>query len=127
GRRSPWRGRASASTSSAPAGSERMCCGLRSAVAGEDPLLVPVCTEGAARRSEVGEVPHLLAHHRGHSSEDAMAHLAERDLVLLGPRLSEDRAGPDKGVSAVFGDDQRFVEGARPPAEFVLQVFFSAL
>src|SRR5699024_12748635 len=99
-----------------------MCCGLRSAVAGEDPLLVPVCTEGAARRSEVGEVPHLLAHHRGHSIEDAVAHLEERDLVLLGPRLSEDRAGPDKGDSAVFGEDQRVVAGARPPEAFFITV-----
>ena len=94
---------------------------LGPALAGEDALLVAVGAEDARGDGEVGEVPDVLADDGLDAVEDAVGHLEQLGLVLLGPRRRGDAVHAGHRVGAVLGDDDRLAVLRGPGVELGLQ------
>ena len=107
--------------SPAPAPPQHVGAALGPPVAGEDALLVAVGAEDARRDGEVGEVPDVLADDGVDAVEDAVGHLEQLGLVLLGPRRRGEAVHAGHGVGAVLGDDDRLAVLGRPGVELGLQ------
>src|SRR2546422_7111003 len=95
--------------------------GLGPPVAREDALLVAVDAEDRESGGEVGEGPDLLAHHRVDAVEDAVGHLQQIGLVLLGPGDWRDAVETSDSVGAVLGENDRLAVLCYPGLEFRLQ------
>src|SRR5690349_22226700 len=106
-----------------PAMAQGVRAGLRTAVPGEDALLVAVDPGDARAGGEVGEVPDLLADDGVDPVEDPVIHRQQLDLELLAPRVADQAVQPGLGVGAVLGHHDGLA-APRPLAQLGLEHTF---